>query len=324
MLLRVKKVSDVASSEITPQTTVEAFQRVRRSRRDVLKGLGAVGAAAALGGFATAAEAETALKVVQTNYKVSDRETTPEAKAKSYNNFYEFGTDKGDPARHAGKLKTRPWTVKVEGLVKKPQTIDIDTIMSYRPIEERVYRFRCVEAWSMVIPWAGYPLAEFIKAMDPLPSAKFVQFFSDEDSKVMELPSGIEFPYQEGLRMDEAMHPLTLLTFGSYGQTLANQQGAPIRVIVPWKYGFKSAKSIVRIKFVERMPSTTWNDMSPDEYGFYSNVNPSVDHPRWSQAHERLLNSNSILPKIVPTLPFNGYANEIGTMYAGLDLRRNF
>jgi len=214
--------------------------------------------------------------------------------------------------------------VKVEGLVKTPKTIDIDTIMAYRPIEERVYRFRCVEAWSMVIPWAGYPLGEFIKAMDPLPSAKFVQFFSDEDSKVMELPSGIEFPYQEGLRMDEAMHPLALLTFGSYGQTLANQQGAPIRVIVPWKYGFKSAKSIVRIKFVEKMPSTTWNDMAPDEYGFYSNVNPSVDHPRWTQAHERLLNSNSLLPKIVPTLPFNGYANEIGTMYAGLDLRRNF
>ena len=323
MLLRMKKASEVASSEITPKETVEAFYKMRRSRRDVLKGLGAVGAAAALGGFALDAKAETALKVVSTNYKVGDRETTPEAKAKSYNNFYEFGTDKGDPARHAGKLKTRPWTVKVEGLVKKPQTIDIDTIMAYRPIEERVYRFRCVEAWSMVIPWAGYPLSEFIKAMDPLPSAKYVQFISAEE-KSMILPSGISWPYSEGLRMDEAMNPLTLLTFGSYGETLANQQGAPVRVIVPWKYGFKSAKSIVKIRFVDKMPETTWNDLARDEYGFYSNVNPSVDHPRWSQAHERLLNSNSIFPKTVPTLPFNGYANEVAGLYAGMDLRKNY
>jgi methionine sulfoxide reductase catalytic subunit len=221
-------------------------------------------------------------------------------------------------------MQTRPWTVKVEGLVAKPQTVDIDTIMRYRPIEQRVYRFRCVEAWSMVIPWDGYPLAEFIKAMQPLPSAKYVQFLTSTSGKGMTLPSGIEFPYSEGLRMDEAMHPLTLLTFGSYGETLANQQGAPIRVIVPWKYGFKSAKSIVTIRFVGKEPHTTWNDMAPDEYGFYSNVNPSVDHPRWSQAHERLLNSNSIFPKVVPTQPFNGYGNEVASLYAGMDLRKNF
>jgi len=176
----------------------------------------------------------------------------------------------------------------------------------------------------MVIPWYGYPLADFINAMEPLPSAKFVQFISLADPKQEELPSGISWPYTEGLRMDEAMNPLTLLTFGSYGEVLANQQGAPIRVIVPWKYGFKSAKSIVKIRFVDKMPPTTWNELAPDEYGFYSNVNPAVDHPRWSQAHERLLNSDSIFPKIVPTLPFNGYGDQVASMYAGMDLRKNF
>jgi len=187
-----------------------------------------------------------------------------------------------------------------------------------------VYRFRCVEAWSMVIPWDGYPLSELIKLVEPLPKAKFVQFISDENSKQEILPSGIYWPYSEGLRMDEAMNPLTLLTFGSYGQTLANQQGAPVRVIVPWKYGFKSAKSIVKIKFVEKMPSTTWNQLASDEYGFYSNVNPTVDHPRWTQAHERLLNTNSIFPKVVPTLMFNGYGDQVASMYAGMDLKKNY
>jgi sulfoxide reductase catalytic subunit YedY len=186
-----------------------------------------------------------------------------------------------------------------------------------------VYRFRCVEAWSMVIPWDGYPLSELINFVEPLPSAKYVQFLTTTKGQGMSLPSGIEFPYSEGLRMDEAMHPLTLLTFGAYGEVLANQQGAPIRVIVPWKYGFKSAKSIVKIKFVDKQPRTTWNDMAADEYGFYSNVNPSVDHPRWSQAHERLLNSNSILPKFVPTMMFNGYS-EVASLYAGMDLRKNY
>jgi sulfoxide reductase catalytic subunit YedY len=217
--------------------------------------------------------------------------------------------------------------VKVEGLVAKPQTIDIDTIMKYRPIESRTYRFRCVEAWSMVIPWDGYPLAEFIKWVQPLPSAKFVQFISLADrSQMPEIDSsGINPPYSEGLRMDEAMNPLALLTFGSYGETLANQQGAPIRMVIPWKYGFKGAKSIVRIKFVDKMPHTTWNDLNSSEYGFYSNVNPTVDHPRWSQAHERRLDgTGGIFPKTIPTLPFNGYANEVAGMYAGMDLRKNF
>ena len=221
-------------------------------------------------------------------------------------------------------MHTRPWTVKVEGLCKKPQTIDIDKIMGYKPIQQRVYRFRCVEAWSMVIPWDGYPLADFINAMEPLPSAKYIQFLSLADPKQMQLPGGIEWPYTEGLRMDEAMNPLTLLTFGSYGETLANQQGAPIRVIVPWKYGFKSAKSIVTVRFTDKQPPTTWNELAPSEYGFYSNVNPSVDHPRWLQGHERLLNSASIFPKTVATLPFNGYGDQVASLYAGMDLRKNY
>ena len=314
----IRKRAEIPSSEITPKETYRAFQM---SRRRLLAGLGAVGAAAATAGLPEPAWGLDKLKTVPSNYNVTDRQITPEPKAQNYNNFYEFGEEKGDPARNAGKMKIRPWTVKVEGLVKKPQTLNIDDLLNYRPIENRVYRFRCVEAWSMVIPWDGYPLSELINFVEPLPSAKYVQFFSTTSAAGMLLPAGIEFPYSEGLRMDEAMHPLTLLTFGSYGEVLANQQGAPIRVIVPWKYGFKSAKSIVKIKFVAKEPRTTWNDMAPGEYGFYSNVNPEVDHPRWSQAHERLLNSNSILPKFVPTQMFNGYS-EVASLYSGMDLRK--
>jgi sulfoxide reductase catalytic subunit YedY len=319
MLLRTE--SEIPSSEITPEATYKAFQMTRRR---VLAGMGAVGAAAATSAFPTLALAESKLNVVpNTAYNVTDRDLTPEAKAKSYNNFYEFGTDKSDPGHNAHTLKTRPWTIQVEGLVKKPQVLDIDKVMGYRPIEQRVYRFRCVEAWSMVIPWAGYSLSELIKYVDPLPSAKYIQFISLADSKTEMLPGGIHWPYSEGLRMDEAMHPLTLLTFGSYGQTLANQQGAPIRVIVPWKYGFKSAKSIVKIRFTDKQPPTSWNDLAPDEYGFYSNVNPKVDHPRWTQSHERLLNTNSFFPKTVPTLMFNGY-DQVASLYAGMDLKKNY
>ena len=320
MILRTGK--EIPSSEITPK---ETFRRFQAERRQVLKGMGAVGAAAAVGAaFPGIAEAMTKLNTVSTPYTVPDRATTPESKAQSYNNFYEFGEDKSDPAANAHTLKTRPWSVKVEGLCKKPQTIDIDQIIGFKPIQQRVYRFRCVEAWSMVIPWDGYPLSDFIAAMEPLPSAKYVQFLSLDDPRTELLPGGIDWPYTEGLRMDEAMNPLTLLTFGSYGETLANQQGAPIRVIVPWKYGFKSAKSIVKVRFTDKQPPTTWNELAPNEYGFYSNVNPSVDHPRWSQAHERLLNSSSIFPKTVATLPFNGYGDQVESMYAGMDLRKNF
>jgi sulfoxide reductase catalytic subunit YedY len=316
----IRKRAEISSSEITPKETYEAFQM---SRRRLLAGLGAVGAAAATMGLPETAWGLDKLTTVPSNYNVTDRDVTPQAKAQNYNNFYEFGEEKGDPARYAGKMKIRPWSVKIEGLVKKPQTLNIDDILNYRPIENRVYRFRCVEAWAMVIPWDGYSLSELIKFVEPLPSAKYVQFLTTTKGQGMSLPSGIDFPYSEGLRMDEAMHPLTLLTFGAYGEVLANQQGSPIRVIVPWKYGFKSAKSIVTIRFVDKQPRTTWNDLAPGEYGFYSNVNPQVDHPRWSQAHERLLNSNSILPRTVPTLPFNGY-DEVASMYAGMDLRKNY
>jgi sulfoxide reductase catalytic subunit YedY len=316
MLLRSRTSADIPSSEITPQSAYRAFQL---TRRQAMAGLGAVAATAAL---PRGLHAQTKLSAVHTDYAVPDRDITPQLKAQSYNNFYEFGEDKSDPAHNAHTLHTRPWTVKIEGLVKQPKTVNIDDLLAYRPIEQRVYRFRCVEAWSMVIPWDGYPLSELIKFADPLPSAKFVQFLSVADRKTEQLPGGIDWPYSEGLRMDEAMHPLTLLTFGSYGETLANQQGAPVRVIVPWKYGFKSAKSIVTVRFVDKMPHTTWNDLASSEYGFYSNVNPNVDHPRWSQASERLLNSNSIFPKMVKTQMFNGYADQVASLYTGMDLRK--
>ena len=319
MLLMTDREKEIPLSEITPKETYEAFQM---NRRTLMAGLGAVGLAAAL---PRQARAEVKIDgLVTTQYAVPDRETTPPEKAKNYNNFYEFGEDKGDPAKNAYKLRTYPWNVSVEGLVAKPRTFQFGELFHLQPMQQRVYRFRCVEAWSMVIPWDGFPLSELIKVVEPLPKAKFVQFLSLENSKDEILPEGIPWPYSEGLRMDEAMNPLTLLTFGSYGETLANQQGAPVRVIVPWKYGFKSAKSIVKIKFLDKMPSTTWNELASDEYGFYSNVNPTVDHPRWSQAHERLLNTNSIFPKVVPTLMFNGYSDQVASMYAGMDLRKNF
>jgi sulfoxide reductase catalytic subunit YedY len=253
-----------------------------------------------------------------------DEPQTPLNKASNYNNFYEFGTDKSDPAHNAHTLKTRPWPIQITGMVKKPQTINIDDLLHYRPLESRVYRHRCVEAWSMVIPWDGYSLSEFINFCEPLPSAKYVQFISLKDTKQMpDLPSGYDWPYKEGLRMDEAMNPLTLLTFGCYGQTLPNQNGAPIRVVVPWKYGFKSAKSIVRFHFTDKQPRTTWNDTDGQEYGFFSNVNPHYDNARWSQAHERRIDS-SLLPRTIPTQMFNGYSDQVASMYAGMDLKKNY
>lgn len=319
MLLKMTK--EIPSSEITPKEVQRSFQS---ERRELLKRLGAVGAAATLGAaFPGVAEALTKLNATPNPaYNVTDRAITPESKAQSYNNFYEFGTDKADPEANAKKMRTRPWTIKVSGLCKKPQTIDIDKVIGYRPTEQRVYRFRCVEAWSMVIPWDGYSLSEFIKAMDPLPSAKYVHFVSFSDRSMGIQSGNIPLPYTEGLRMDEAMNPLTLLTFGSYGETLANQQGAPIRVIVPWKYGFKSPKSIVEMIFTDKEPPTTWNILDAQEYGFYSNVNPHYDNARWSQAHERLLNSNSFFPKMVPTEMFNGYGDQVASMYNGMDLKK--
>jgi sulfoxide reductase catalytic subunit YedY len=244
----------------------------------------------------------------------------------SYNNYYEFGTDKSDPARNAHTLKTRPWTVSVEGEVKKPKVYDIEELLKLSPMEERIYRLRCVEGWSMVIPWEGYSLAELIKRAEPTGNAKFVEFVTLADPKTMPFVGSavLDWPYVEGLRLDEAMHPLTLLAFGLYGEVLPNQNGAPVRVVVPWKYGFKSAKSIVKIRFVEKQPPTAWVKAAAREYGFYSNVNPQVDHPRWSQATERRIGEDGLFTKKRPTLMFNGYEAQVGQLYAGLDLRKNY
>ena len=274
--------------------------------------------------FTRTVQASSKLSTVPGKLSLAGQVITPQSKAVSYNNFYEFGFDKSDPAHNAHTLKTRPWTVSLEGLIRNPKKVSIDDLLHYRPLEERVYRFRCVEAWSMVVPWAGYSLAELIRFADPLPTAKYVQFLSLADRKQMpDLPGNFDWPYSEGLRMDEAMHPLTLLTFGAYGESLANQQGAPVRVIVPWKYGFKSAKSIVKIRFTDKQPPTTWSQQAPSEYGFYSNVNPTHDHPRWSQAHERRIDT-APFPHTVPTLPFNGYADQVASLYTGMDLDREF
>jgi sulfoxide reductase catalytic subunit YedY len=246
--------------------------------------------------------------------------------ATSYNNFYEFGLDKTDPARYAHTLKTTPWSIEVEGLVKKPTRFNLEDVMKWGAMQERIYRMRCVEGWSMVIPWIGYSLSDLIKRVEPLPSAKFVEFVTQVDPQTMPgLRSGyIDWPYIEGLRMDEAMHPLSLLTFGMYGEVLPKQNGAPVRLVVPWKYGFKSGKSIVKIRFVEKQPMVSWAKAAPQEYGFYSNVNPSVDHPRWSQAMERRIGEGGLLEKKRKTLMFNGYEAQVASLYAGMDLNKNF
>ena len=325
----IRKQSAIPSSEITPKSAYENFQSM--GRRRFLAGAAAVGVAA-LGAERIAdvlspsqsVHAGTKLQTVPGKLTTTGETLTPYNKVTTYNNFYEFGTDKSEPAHNAHTLQTRPWTVTVEGLVKERKTFDIDSLMKYRPIEERVYRHRCVEAWSMVMPWDGYSLSEFINACQPLPSAKYVQFLSLVDKKQMpDLPGGFDWPYSEGLRMDEAMNPLTLLTFGVYGEALPNQNGAPVRVVVPWKYGFKSAKSIVTVRFVDKQPHTLWNDTASSEYGFYSNVNPSVDHPRWTQKRERRI-GDGFLPKIIDTMPFNGYGNEVASMYNGMDLKKYF
>ena len=257
---------------------------------------------------------------------VTMEKLTAYADLTGYNNYYEFGTDKTDPARQAGTLKTRPWTVAIEGEVKKPRSFDIDELLKLAPMEERVYRLRCVEGWSMAVPWVGYSLAALIRQVEPTGNAKFVQFVTLADKAQMPglRSSVLDWPYVEGLRLDEAMHPLTLLAFGLYGEVLPNQNGAPLRLVVPWKYGFKSGKSLVKIRFVEKQPQTSWEAAGPGEYGFWSNVNPDVDHPRWSQATERRIGEDGLLAKKRPTLMFNGYEPQVGQMYAGMDLKRLF
>jgi sulfoxide reductase catalytic subunit YedY len=325
----IGKPLDILSSEITSRDAYLHYL----SRRRFLKGAAAVGAAA-LGADRVAqlvspriaAHADSKLETVPSPLTTTGEKLTPYEDITHYNNFYEFGVDKGDPAKHAGGLPTRPWTVKVEGKVAKPLTFSIDDLLKLRPLEDRVYRHRCVEAWSMVIPWVGYSLSEFIKQCNPLSTAKYVQFLSYFDRRVdqwADQDPSIAWPYSEGLRMDEAMNPLTLLTFGLYGETLPNQDGAPVRIVLPWKYGFKSAKSIVTVKFVDKMPSTTWNDQAPFEYGFYSNVNPNVDRVPWSQKTERRIGL-PFYDQLRATLMFNGYADQVASMYAGMDLRKYY
>jgi len=302
----IKRPPDIPSSEITPE-------RDYLNRRAFIRDAG-VGVAAAL--IAPAALARSAA--------AQGQEETPNSyeEATSYNNYYEFGTDKEDPKRYSGSFKPKPWSVKVDGLVKKPGNYSFDDLVKPHKIEDRTYRLRCVEAWSMVIPWQGIPLAAMISRFEPLPSAKYVAF--ETVTRPSEMPGQstrvLPWPYVEGLRMDEAMHPLTLMVTGLYGKPLPNQNGAPLRVMSPWKYGFKGCKSIVRISFVERQPPTTWNIVAPHEYGFYANVNPEVDHPRWTQASERRIGEF----RRRRTLMFNGYADQVASMYSGMDLVRNY
>ena len=318
------------SSDITPASTYQG-------RRDMIKlmATGAAGAALASwagrqamaetvakpGKLATLAGGKSAVPGVMTMEKITDYKD-----ATTYNNFYEFGTDKADPAKNAHTLVTKPWSVAIEGLVKQPKSYTLEDLIKLAPQEERVYRLRCVEGWSMVLPWVGYSMSELIKKVEPLGSAKYVEFVTLADPKTM---SGVgsrvlDWPYVEALRIDEAMHPLAMLAFGMYGEVLPNQSGAPVRMVLPWKYGFKSGKSIVKIRFTDKEPKTAWNKAAASEYGFYSNVNPDVDHPRWSQATERRIGEDGLFAKKRKTLMFNGYEAQVGQLYAGMDLKKNF
>ena len=309
----IRKPSDLKYSDVTPRS-------VYSNRREFLAGLGIAGGLAG-GALLTQRRAEASkLEIASKSPFSTTEKITPSQDVTHYNNFYEFGTNKTDPAEYSKNYRTSPWSVSIEGLVEKPQKIDLAELMKVAPLEERIYRHRCVEAWSIVVPWVGYSLSALLKNVAPLPKAKYVAFQSDYDRKQMPHAYGINFPYVEGLRLDEAMHPLTLLCFGMYGESLPPQDGAPVRLIVPWKYGFKSIKSIVKIKLVEKQPPCTWNIMAPNEYGFYSNVNPHVDHPRWSQAKERRLGDLFMRP----TLMFNGYEKDVAGLYTGLDLKKNY
>jgi methionine sulfoxide reductase catalytic subunit len=309
--------TDLSEREVTPEGLY-----LDRRRFLALGAAGAVGALLAPGPARAGEPTGPALAVARRAELAGGEKPTPWDDATSYNNFYELGTDKDEPKKNAGSLKPRPWTVRIDGEVKRPQTVDLDALLRWAPLEERIYRHRCVEAWSMVIPWVGWPLAELVRRVEPTSRARFVRFETLLDPAQLpgERRHVLDWPYAEGLRLDEATHPLALLAFGLYGRALPGQNGAPVRLVVPWKYGFKGAKSIVRISFVAEQPRTAWNDSAPGEYGFYANVNPAVDHPRWSQARERRL--GEFLRR--KTLPFNGYAGEVAGLYAGQDLRRDF
>ncbi|MCM2559403.1 protein-methionine-sulfoxide reductase catalytic subunit MsrP [Alcaligenes faecalis] len=312
------------SQPIRPsEITDESVWRARR--RLLLQAPGALALAASLPGRAQAVPVGQDLSFTPSQRWKLDDMPTSESDVTSYNNFYEFGTGKEDPARHSGRFKTEPWTLQIDGLVSKPLTLDMDQILKLAPLEERIYRLRCVEAWSMVVPWVGYSLSALLKQASPQGSARFVRFETAADPETMPgLRSRIlAWPYVEALRLDEAMHPLTLLATGLYGKSLPVQNGAPVRLIVPWKYGFKSAKSLVRITLTDTMPESSWMKVAPHEYGFYANVNPEVPHPRWSQATERVIGSGFFATK-KPTLPFNGYAEDVAGLYADMDLRRYY
>ena len=316
-----------SSSEITAQTAYRGRRQLLTmlasgaagaalaswAARDARASVRAPGKLAALSGGKSAVAGATTMEPL-TDYK----------DASTYNNFYEFGTDKSDPARNAHTLKVSPWTVEVEGLVKKPAKYTLEDLLKLSAQEERIYRLRCVEGWSMVIPWVGYSMSELIRKVEPLGNAKNVEFVTQADPKTMPFVGSrvLDWPYVEGLRLDEAMHPLTLLAFGMYGEVLPNQNGAPVRLVVPWKYGFKSGKSLVKIRFTEKEPKTAWNKAAAQEYGFYSNVNPNVDHPRWSQATERRIGEDGLFAKKRKTLMFNGYEAQVGQLYAGMDLKK--
>ncbi len=331
----IKRPSDIASSEITPEAIYNA-------RRDFMRG---TMSAAALGVGMTAAPGLLAapgqvadkdlpgpewlkqqIATAKANEQKISENLTPYEHVTGYNNFYEYGYDKTDPAAKSHVLKPHPWSVQVAGAVAKPGNYSLEDLLKGITLEERIYRLRCVEAWSMVVPWVGFPLADLIKRFEPTGNAKYVSFTTLE--RPSEMPgqkssfSTIDWPYREGLRMDEAMHPLTILAVGLYGKVLPNQNGAPLRLVVPWKYGFKYIKAIVKIEFTEKEPKTTWSMIAPEEYGFYANVNPEVSHPRWSQAEERRLPSGLLRPNIVPTQMFNGYGEQVANLYKGMDLRK--
>lgn len=332
----IKKAQDISSSEITPEAIYHA-------RRDFMRGALNVGLAASAGLLASEVLAtpthiiseavnkgpqwlEARIAQAKADQFKPDEALTPYEHVTGHNNFYEFGFNKTDPAKNAKNFKPDPWQVEIAGEVAKPGKFNLEDILKGIELEERVYRLRCVEAWSMVIPWVGFSLADLLKKYEPTSKAKYVSFVTLKDSK--QFPeqksslSTIEWPYREGLRIDEAMHPLTILAVGLYGKVLPNQNGAPLRLVVPWKYGFKSIKSIVRIELTERQPKTTWNMIAPEEYGFYANVNPQVDHPRWTQAKERRLPSGLFSPNLIPTQMFNGYGDQVANLYKGLDLKK--
>jgi methionine sulfoxide reductase catalytic subunit len=321
----IKKPGEFRYSEVTPKDTY-------LNRRTFIVGAAAAGAIAAASGpvarwlspAPVSAQGQGKKLAVASKSPFSTAEAmTPYRDVTTYNNYYEFGTDKSDPSKYAKNFKTSPWTVSVEGEVAKPQEFSVDDLMKLAPLEERIYRHRCVERWSIVVPWIGFSLSNLIKKVEPTAKAKFVQFQTALDPKQMPglRGGGLDWPYREGLRLDEAMHPLTLLCFGLYGEVLPNQNGAPLRTVVPWKYGYKSTKSIVKIRFVENQPATAWNTYAANEYGFYSNVNPNVDHPRWSQASEQRLDG-SYFGKKIDTMMFNGYGDRVASLYAGMDLKK--